>query len=821
MEPMPYYTDTHVEPCSHGAKPAPPLKQGGAILSRSSSAPSISGKPQMKHLNFSNSVSQTDHRNLSSPTCVGVDAHGQMRECTMDSKNGHSAFPVKPQFPSSRASSNSSASRRSDPCSAPDTPPSVEDTSPYNVAMDDETMDISIKPQRPMDNPGPKEQVSGAESEKNRWYPPPVWMPPPANSSSSLLHSGVPPHPATPDPRPSYPSSRALTPHSVVSSHAQSNVHQHTPWTGRYRSRTRTNSTVSFTDDGWDTASHVSTHSLFQSNQLPNYSFATDDFFAYPQPASGIYKSFWTSKQKRRDLDFFWNPASMLRTCLSFVWWISAINLHQQATRRLFTWGTTIHPNFVMEPPLHDYIHETVPSLQAFRIIPEILHTLPIVIFALSIIRGLDAQALDAFRTFICCHGLLMLLRALSFSSTLLPDASRQCMTSFYVGSCFDLIFSGHAMIMSLSLFALFHFYPYLLNQFKKALLCFHVTCVGFLIVAVRNHYTIDVVIGMLVAPLFLRFWVTSPFLSNLSMTNSPFHLREQMIPASRLTSGIFTHRPVYYTRSRGNSAAFAPTPISTLPGTRRKDSASFAQTPSYNTPTQYAGSSYTSPSFRTHTSDDYSLHPSNSTSVAYPDERPPSRIASLLHHLRQRRGGSESPFMSRMLNRVVPMAVVNESIPPRSPSSVSSGQSSPFTTTDSTDQGKGEGDNDEVRDTTANIQNMDDASTCTAREMEGQHTGDASDRKPYLDILDHTTSDQDILGHELLDEEKSLVSPMDSEAMYDTGSLSVSTAGADDVQGDNELWSACPVGVDDIDGTASYGTSDADSDPKSIPSSL
>lgn len=805
-------TKINAELSSLVTKPIFSSKRGASILSRSLSAPSATGKPFITRLYLNSSTVQSDHKNLSSPTCVGVDAHAEMRECTPESLNGESAFRVKPHFPSSRASSNSSASRRSDPCSAPDSPPSVEDASPYKHRAHHSSIDESAKLPAPADSSNTKSQYSSAEPEKSRWFPSPVWIPPPASSSSSIPTASLPP-PASPDMRPSYPNSRAITPHSVVSAphaHVVSST-QPNPLAERIRSRARTSSTVSLADDGWDALSHVSTHSIYQSNQIPNYSFASDDFYAYPQPASKVYTSFWTFKRKKRDLEFFWNPESMLRTCLSFVWWIGAINLHQAATRRLFTWGTTIHPNFVMEPPLHDYIHEAVPSLQTFRVVPEILHSLPIVIFALSMIKGLDSQALDAFRTFMCCHGCLMLLRAISFSSTLLPDASRQCMTSFYVGSCFDLIFSGHAMIMSLSMSAIFHFYPYLLTPMKKALLLFHATCVGFLIVAVRNHYTIDVVIGVLLAPLFLRLWVTSPFLSSLSMTNSPFQLRDRVFPRHRAIPAMYIHKPTYLTRSRGNSTVIAPTPLSNLPGQRRKESMFFTPTPASSYPnsnaaTPYTGTPYASPSFRPRSTDEYSLYSNSSAAAAGSEERPSSKISSLLYHLRNRRVKLKPPFMTNVFNSIVPMAAVDEACSASSSPSVSPQASGANTISP----------NPEAEVTLTSSSTSD--SPCTvidaARPRSVAHKDEQSSG---ADTADNVEEEATRAPLRYKNPKESQEGNAESDAAT-TGFFAAEEGALEDGRRPSCLTEA---DADDLDGSGSYGNSDADSDPRSIPSSL
>lgn len=106
----------------------------------------------------------------------------------------------------------------------------------------------------------------------------------------------------------------------------------------------------------------------------------------------------------------------------------------------------------VKRPPLPDVLHVLLPNLQPWRALPEALHLLPVLYFSGQLLFHLDQRSLDAFRTFLWVHGFLMATRALAFASTLLPDASRQCHASRFLGSCFDLIFSGHVVMMILPL---------------------------------------------------------------------------------------------------------------------------------------------------------------------------------------------------------------------------------------------------------------------------------------------------------------------------------------------------------------------------------
>jgi hypothetical protein len=164
----------------------------------------------------------------------------------------------------------------------------------------------------------------------------------------------------------------------------------------------------------------------------------------------------------------------------------------------------------VLRPPLPDVLHRALPNLQPWRAVPEALHLLPVLYFSAQLLFHLDQRSLDAFRTFLWVHGSLMVMRAVAFASTLLPDASRTCQTSRYLGSCFDLIFSGHVVMMILPLLGQATFFPYTPRAVALSLrACAAATCV--LVAATRNHYTVDVLLAVLLTPLAFNWWITTP----------------------------------------------------------------------------------------------------------------------------------------------------------------------------------------------------------------------------------------------------------------------------------------------------------------------
>lgn len=178
-----------------------------------------------------------------------------------------------------------------------------------------------------------------------------------------------------------------------------------------------------------------------------------------------------------------------------FLLWLVCIGMHKYFSNQIYDIGMDLELDKM--PPLYDIFQESMPNLQSVRIIPEILHLIPIVILFGHIVYYRDHRSAFTLGAFLHKHGFLMVLRALFFSSTLLPDSSRMCKHTTLPGSCFDLIFSGHSTAILLCTYLLRDHYN--LSKFKFLLLqaINLITCI--MIIACRNHYTIDVLVSIIV----------------------------------------------------------------------------------------------------------------------------------------------------------------------------------------------------------------------------------------------------------------------------------------------------------------------------------
>jgi hypothetical protein len=175
----------------------------------------------------------------------------------------------------------------------------------------------------------------------------------------------------------------------------------------------------------------------------------------------------------------------------AFFYWCICIGFHSLLAKFVYTKGISI--GLLEKEPLYDLVQDYAPNLQSYRIIPEILHVIPVVVLAYYTAIFWHTQCLSDF---FLKHGSLMFLRGILFSVTLLPDSSRMCHLTNHLGGCFDLMFSGHSTITLLSTLLLAKHFP--ISKFLKHSLFLNVFLTSVLIILCRNHYTIDVIISLL-----------------------------------------------------------------------------------------------------------------------------------------------------------------------------------------------------------------------------------------------------------------------------------------------------------------------------------
>ncbi len=152
---------------------------------------------------------------------------------------------------------------------------------------------------------------------------------------------------------------------------------------------------------------------------------------------------------------------------------------------------------------LFDIIHEYLPDLSRYYHVVDYMVLFMLLGFIAFVTYKKDW---DLMQQFFICLAMIFVLKYIMQLVTILPDPTvhndqtcdqRYASNSyirFLVGYCNDMIFSGHTAVCILTVFALVgHVSPLVLW-----LLTGYAASVGYLSIAVKNHYTIDVLVAFL-----------------------------------------------------------------------------------------------------------------------------------------------------------------------------------------------------------------------------------------------------------------------------------------------------------------------------------
>ena len=141
------------------------------------------------------------------------------------------------------------------------------------------------------------------------------------------------------------------------------------------------------------------------------------------------------------------------------------------------------------EKPLHDLGHYYLPDLDNFYSVIDVILGIYILIF-------LYFGNYKIFREFSLLMCLIFIFRSILVISTSLPDPSGICeKKKFQIGYCNDLMFSGHTATVTLISLYLMNIFP---NKSNILILGNIITYLS--IIASKNHYTIDVLVGLYVS---------------------------------------------------------------------------------------------------------------------------------------------------------------------------------------------------------------------------------------------------------------------------------------------------------------------------------
>jgi hypothetical protein len=155
------------------------------------------------------------------------------------------------------------------------------------------------------------------------------------------------------------------------------------------------------------------------------------------------------------------------------------------------------------ERPLYDTLYSIIPYNKYSHIGSEIILTFFMLLFFYLIYKNQNAFALI---NFIILFSIIQIIRGFIFSLTLLPDASNNCTFSLIGGSCNDLLFSGHIGSVLLILLLIFK-YNLISSKVNKNILLALFILMNIFILSSRNHYSIDLVIGIILTYAIYNFY--------------------------------------------------------------------------------------------------------------------------------------------------------------------------------------------------------------------------------------------------------------------------------------------------------------------------
>jgi hypothetical protein len=143
---------------------------------------------------------------------------------------------------------------------------------------------------------------------------------------------------------------------------------------------------------------------------------------------------------------------------------------------------------------IFDLAHKVLPDLHTYGWISNIL---PLVLIVFMATRP---DGFDMLKTFMVLYLFVMALRVLTAVSTILPKhgsckVDLKFLNIFAGGGCYDKIFSGHTATVTLLLLLLLKAKHITLTTFWLLMLT---NVIAILIT--RNHYTVDVILGIVIS---------------------------------------------------------------------------------------------------------------------------------------------------------------------------------------------------------------------------------------------------------------------------------------------------------------------------------
>lgn len=167
---------------------------------------------------------------------------------------------------------------------------------------------------------------------------------------------------------------------------------------------------------------------------------------------------------------------------------------------------------------LEDVLHKGNTYINAYLLVDLLMAAL---VFA-GVIQFIWPLRLDTFiiiRRALVIFGFTFLLRDITHTVTFLPDASNRCpkrdvtntkwwpwdVFKFMLGgvTCGDMIFSGHTMALCTTTLIVDHYF----QGWFRYVMWVGLVFIVFMIVLTRLHYTVDVILALIIFPLIWRLY--------------------------------------------------------------------------------------------------------------------------------------------------------------------------------------------------------------------------------------------------------------------------------------------------------------------------
>jgi hypothetical protein len=143
---------------------------------------------------------------------------------------------------------------------------------------------------------------------------------------------------------------------------------------------------------------------------------------------------------------------------------------------------------------IFDLAHKLLPDIHEHE---WIINVLPVVLVMWMVVLP---DSYDMLKTVLVLYMITLSIRALTAVSTILPKHEKcqvgsKFLNIFQGGGCYDKIFSGHAAFVTLLLLVLLK-----AGHISALVFWLLLGSTAFAILATRSHYTVDVVLGILMS---------------------------------------------------------------------------------------------------------------------------------------------------------------------------------------------------------------------------------------------------------------------------------------------------------------------------------